>query len=158
MKSNNYIDRFEFISINGRYIYGYLCLLNVIEHRKYSSLPVELDELYNGFLYSDKLNEWHSKVELILPSFILGTNEEIAEYISIDTVRRIKEYYEKQSLFFVEMIENLFWLGISNLYVGFNSENSLEYLDLIIISMNNHKIPLPDFEKIRHCLITDQEG
>lgn len=158
MNSNNNIDRFEFISINGRFIYGYLCLLNTIEHCKYSSLPNELDALYNEFLYSDKLNEWHSKVEEILPSFILDTNGEIPEYFSIETVQRIKEYYKKQPPFLVDMIENLFYLGISNLYVGFNSENSLQYLNLILQTMADHLIPLPDFEKIRYCSIADQEG
>jgi hypothetical protein len=152
------INKFSSISIRGRFIYGYLCLINLIEYKKLISPPPELNELFQEFVYSDKLDEWHTKVEDILPSFILDIDEVKNEYFSIDIVYRIKEYYKQHPSFLVDMIEDLFWLGISNLYVAYSSENSLKYLKLLLEKMNKQYAPLPDFKKIEKCSITQRNG
>ena len=152
------IDKFSPISIRGRFIYGYLCLLNSIDHNKLIALPFELNELFQEFVSSNGLDEWHTKVEDVLPSFVLNVDEVNNEYFPLDVVDRVKEYYTRQPSFFVDMIENLFWLGISNLYVAYSSENSFKYLKLILEKMNEQSIPLPDFEKVKECSITQSDS
>lgn len=151
------INEFASISIRGRFIYGYLCLMNSIDYNKLIELPSELNALFQEFVSSDKLDEWHTKVEDILPSFILDIEKIEHSYFSMGDVERIKEYYKKQPSFFVDMIDDLFFLGISNLYVAYSSESSLKYLTLIFEKMNQQSVPLPDFEKVKKCSITKND-
>lgn len=152
------IDKFSLISIRGRFIYGYLCLMNSIDYNKLIPLPSELKELFQEFVSSDRLDEWHTKVEDILPSFVLDVDEVKNEYFPLDIVDRIKDYYKKQPTFFVDMIDDLFWVGISNLYVAYSSESSLKYLELLLGKMNEQFVPLPDFGKVEKCSITQRHG
>lgn len=58
----------------------------------------------------------------------------------------------RQPPFIVEVIGDLFYLGISNLYVSYESENSLKYLTSILRIMQMNNVNLPDFQVILDCL------
>lgn len=119
---------------------------------------MELNELFKEFISSDRLDIWHTKVEDILPSFILDVEVINNEYFPANIIEEIKCYYKKQPPFIVDIIENLFWLGISNLYSGYDSENSLKYLGLILEKMDEQSFALPDFEIIRGCSVNERHG
>lgn len=152
------VNLFSQISINGRFIYGYLCLNNAIKNSRSDELPFELEELCQEFVSTDKLDNWHTKVEDLLPSFLLDTVEIKGEFFHLDTIEKIKLYYQKQPLFIVNIIENLFWLGISNLYTSYRSDYSLKYLKIIIEKMNEYKLELPLFETIKNCSSSEKHG
>lgn len=158
MKNNVSANDFELISINGRFVYSYLCLDNAIKHNGHSILPIELYKLLAEFLSSKKLDEWHSRVEDILPSFVVDMEEVKSKALPTNVVKTIKEYYAKERPFIVDIIEDLLWLAVSNLSVGFDSDHSLKYLRLILAKMKEHSIPLPDFSKIEHCSISQNGG
>lgn len=152
------IQYFNDISIRGRFIYGYLCFRNSIQNSNSNVIPLELNQLFEEFVVSEKLDAWHTKVEDVLPSFILNVEQPTTEYFDNSVVNKIKQYYCEQPPFIAEIIENLFWLGISNLYVAYSSENSLKYLKAILEIMDSESLPLPDFGVIERCSASQRHG
>ncbi len=151
-------NKFDSISISGRYIYAYLCLLNAIKEQKLEPLPDELEDLIHEFVSSNLLDVWHGKVENILPSFILDDDNHENKHLSLKIVIKIKGYYIRQPAFLVSIIDDLFWLGISNLYSSYKSEISFSYVIGIIETMNKEKISLPSFNKIENCSVEERKG
>lgn len=148
------INSFNAISIRGRYIYGYLCLLELINNKKIEPLPIELKNLIYEFVSSNQLDIWHSKVEVIVPSFILGTTD-IEEDLSVSN---ITSYYKKQPDFFNVVLEELFWIGISNLYGSFDNKISLQYLSTIFDILKKENISLPNYKIVEQCSVTQDRG
>jgi hypothetical protein len=148
------INNFNSISIRGRYIYGYLCLLESISNKKLEPLPNELRGLIYEFVSSNQLDIWHSKIEVIMPSSILE-----ARSIENDlSVSNIIAYYKKQPNFFNILLEELFWIGISNLYGKFDNKISLQYLSAIFDILKQENIPLPDYKIVERCSVTQDRG
>jgi hypothetical protein len=152
------INSFSNISIRGRFIYGCLCLNRIIYFQKLSKLPEELDNLLHEFLTSDKLDDWQFKVNDILPSFLLETNKIDNEYFTQEVVLKVKNYYISQPDYFVDFVDNLFFIGLSNLYIDFNTEYTLSYLKLLLQTMEKYVVPLPDSKLIVECSIEQRHG
>ena len=149
-------NKFDSISIRGRYTYGYLCLLNALKEQELEPLPDELKDLIHEFVSSNQLDIWHSKVEDILPSFLIDNDNKKINLLSLKVVMKVKEYYIRQPVFLVSIIEDLFWLGITHLYCAYKSEESLSYLAGIFEQMNKEKITLPNFNKIKDCSVEER--
>jgi hypothetical protein len=152
------LENFSSISTRGRFIYGYLCIREAIKHCELSVLPLELDELFHEFVSSDRLDVWHEKVEDILPSWIIDSDRVDSKVFSIDVVTRIMSYYRLQPKFLVDMIDKLFWMGIANLYVAFNSEKTFKELASIVRIMEENSVPLPEFDKVKNCSANQRGG
>ncbi|WBX75074.1 hypothetical protein PG911_10435 [Tenacibaculum ovolyticum] len=154
------INNFNSISISGRYIYGYLCLLNSIKNKQEEKLPNELDVLLKEFVESNELDGWHEKIEEVLPSVIMQKDYEIGYYEVIDSsfYDVLKEYYEKLSDETLKIIDDLFTIGFSNLYGEFDSSESMEYLKNIIDLMSENNLKLPDFNIVENCSVTQRNG
>jgi hypothetical protein len=148
------INRFNSISIRGRYIYGYLCLLEALNNKQLEPLPVELRNLIYEFVSSNQLDIWHSKVEVIVPSYILDTIDIEEDFL----MSNIFLYYKKQPEFFNIILEELFWIGISNLYGSFDNEISLQYLSTIFDILKKENIHFPNFEIVEHCSVLQDRG
>lgn len=152
------VNHFSSISIRGRFTYGCLCLYRLIYFQRIPKLPVELDILLHEFISTEQLDDWQHKVNDILPSFILETDEIENEYFTNEVIVKVKKYYLNQPDFFVEFLENLFFVGLSNLYIEFNSEYSLSYLKLLLQTMEKYAVPLPDSNLISNCSIEQHHG
>lgn len=152
-------DMFEPISINGRFIYGYLCVRNAIAAKGLSLLPSTLDQLFHDFVLLTSLDEWQSKVDEILPSYLLD-DERVKQmgYFEAAETEKIRTYYINQPAFLTELIDELLWIGLANLYGGYNSKFTMGYLKRILLIMTNNSIPLPYFDLIKHCLVSKDKG
>ena len=92
MTKNELISYFDNISINGRYVYSYLCLRSAInESGLTEEIPEFLNNVLNEFVESDRLDLWQEKVDELLPSYILDTNhnEESFEFVDYHIIIQI---------------------------------------------------------------------
>lgn len=158
--NDSFLNKFHTLSIRGRYIYGYLCLQNVIELKHLDEVPEELDNVIREFLPTDRLDLWHEKAEELLPSVILNNENarEFYEYNSYDSVLKLKQYYEVQPQIICDIVEELIWLGISNLYGGFDTDISFGHLKVIIDLLVKCQIDLPDFNIVKTCSVVERNG
>lgn len=152
----NIITDFQRISITGRYIYAYLCIKRAIAHEKIPALPIVLDDLLRLYVFSNQLDDWQAEAQEMMPGFILDEQIGLADYkmISVDIISELKLYYTR-SVLINEIIENTYWVGISNLYGKFKSEISMPYLINILSLMTDNNIALPSFEKVKDCPIEE---
>lgn len=153
-------NNFESISITGRYIYGYLCLINFLKDTNDIYLPSELDMLIKEFVESETLDEWQEKIEETLPSFIFENDYESGyyEFIDEDFYILLKEYYSTINPSSSMIIENLILLGFSNLYGGFDSSISMKYLKNIINILILNNSQLPNVKIIERCSVKQRNG
>ncbi|WP_423735444.1 hypothetical protein [Chitinophaga caseinilytica] len=154
------MEKFHSLSITGRYIYGYLCLMHVIEHGNVMPLPESLGIVLKEFVESEKLDKWQDEAESYLPSNILEERIDIKPFKSILKERReeLALYYLSQKEPFTKVLEALIWLGISNLYVGFDTSITFTYIETIVRLLLDYGIALPDFEKVETCHVTQKGG
>jgi hypothetical protein len=150
---------FHQISIRGRYVYCYLCLKNTINNKSLEDIPEFLDVILRTFTMSSRLDDWQGEVDEVMTSIILDVQNAESYYklISNQQVLELRKYYLKNMLV-ADMIENLIWLGISNLYGGFNSSNTFQYVKKTMNLMNDNRIELPDFSVISSCSVNDRGG
>jgi hypothetical protein len=153
------IDKFHQISIRGRYLYCYLCLRNVIISESFEEIPEFLNVILKNYTATSRLDTWQDSIDEVLPSVILNQENGINHYklISYEQVLDLRRYYSKNELV-TDVIENLIWLGISTLYVGFNSNTTFGYVKDVIGLMNAHKIDLPDFSIISSFSVNERGG
>jgi hypothetical protein len=152
------ITKFHRISITGRYIYGYLCLKQFILFEKLTPTPSALDGILCEFVRSNRLDVWHSKAEEVLPSNVLKEDSAINNLMTDSDFEPIKEYYKCQPEDIITIYDELIWLGISNLYGRFDTDNSIRYLESIINILIEKKVELPPFFKVEKCSVTERKG
>lgn len=156
----NRIEDFNKISISGRYIYGYKCLLSVVDQREKVKILGSLDDILKEFVSTNRLDKWHEKAEEIPPSVIL--NEKLGvdyyEFIEYSMVLELREYYKFQCDDYLFILENLINIGVVNLYGAFSSEISLAPLKRIVERMTHSNRSLPKFESIENCSVTERKG
>ena len=161
MTKNELISYFDNISINGRYVYSYLCLRSAInESGLTEEIPEFLNNVLNEFVESDRLDLWQEKVDELLPSYILDTNhnEESFEFVDYHIIIQIREYYQKHQQIIIDIFENIFNMGLANLYGGFNSNITMPYLIDIISDLNLFKIKLPVLKTVKDCSVDEHHG
>lgn len=147
------MNEFSNITIYGKFIYAYLCMETLIKHKKLSEVPPEIYDLCNEFLMSEMLDMWQSKAEEILPSYIIDVDIVKSGHYSKNTIAKIKKYYISQPQLVSDILEDLLWIGISNIYVAYNPENSLKYLRKVINALKDKSIPLPPLRVIENCTV-----
>jgi hypothetical protein len=154
------ITNFNKVSISGRYIYGYLCLLGSLDYYNEPKLPNQIDLLLKEFVQTDVLEVWHENIEELLPSIILQKdfNSGYFEVIDNNLYDVVRDFYLGLRKVSLEILNNLFALGFSNLYGAFDSSDSMEYLENIIILMKDNEIELPSFEIIKNCSVKQRNG
>ena len=150
-------DFFKDISIRGRYIYGLLCLQSVQDHIEANPLPLLLKDILYEFVESNELDIWHSKIESYIPSFVFY------DYPSTDSIDQsinpeVLSYYLIASKVLLEALENLIWLGVSNLYTSFDSNLSMERLKDLTDLLWVNEIELPDPNRVSDCSIMEDHG
>ena len=153
------IDKFHQISIRGRYLYCYLCLRNVIISKSLEEIPEFLSVILKNYTATSRLDTWQDSIDEVRPSIILNKENDPKHYtlISYEQVLDLRRYYSKNELV-KDVIENLIWLGISTLYVGFNSNTTFEYVEDVIGLMNAYKIDLPNFSIISSYSVNERGG
>lgn len=153
-------EDFESISITGRYIYGYLCLIIYLKEKSDIFLPSKLNVLIKEFVKKNDLEKWHEKAEEILPSFIFENEFKTGcyEFIDDEFYFELKRYYSSIDANSLGLIENLLLLGSSNLYGAFESDITMKYLLNIIEIIKNNKYNLPDINVVLGCLVTQKGG
>lgn len=156
MENNFFIN----ISINGRYIYGYLCLRTFLNNKNLPHLPERLEKDVEEFVSSDRLDIWHENIEEVLPSIILKNDFNTGYYEIIDNkyYDELREYFNKIGYDACNLIENLLCIGISNLYGSFDSSVSIKYLDNIITLLNNSNVTLVNSEQVSTLKIEERNG
>lgn len=154
------ISDFENISIRGRYIYGYLCLIRYISEKKFQTLPNKLLNDIEDFVSSGQLDSWHESIEEVLPTIILNNTYESGYYeiIEYNYYIELLEYYTSLNNECLTLIDNLLYIGINNLYGQFKSELTLNYLEDIIIIMKKNQIELPQVNHIFSLTIDQKNG
>ena len=148
-------DIFHSASISGRYIYGYFCLMSVIKAFRAETMPKDLNNILKEFVETDRLDEWHDKAELFLPSKILGVQS--GNQISASKLDIVR-YYRTQPAIVRNVTEELFWLGMSNIHGKFDSDITFVHLVEIIELLRKHKISLPDIEVLKDYPVTQRNG
>jgi len=153
------MEDFHQISITGRYIYCYLCLRNAAKSKGLENIPGFLDAILKTFTSSSRLDDWQSEVDEVRPSIVLDKEKDRNYYKlnSYEQVSELRNYYLKNTLV-ADIVENLIWLGISQLYVGFNSDSSFEYVQDIIDLLKDNKVELPNFSIISNCSVNVSNG
>jgi len=153
------LNEFHRISINGRYIYCYLCLNNAIVAKNLEDIPEFLDTILKTFPASSRLDDWQSEADEVMPSRLFEPQIDKTHYnaISQEQILTLKEYYQKNELAAI-LVETLLWLGISNLYGGFNSNITFKELESVIETMNDNKITLPDFSIVSSLSVDENSG
>ncbi|RFZ95135.1 hypothetical protein D0C36_06300 [Mucilaginibacter conchicola] len=153
------IDKFHQISINGRYIYCYLCLRKTVESRSLPDIPKVLDFILKDFTNSSRLDVWQDSANEVLPSWILDQEKNADNYkaISYEHALVLRRYYSESQLL-TDVIENLIWLGMSNLYGRFDSKITFEYVKDIIELMTANNIQLPEFSVVSSHSVDENRG
>jgi len=153
------MEDFHKISIRGRYIYCYLCLRNIINIKGLEDIPEFVNTILRSFTSSSRLDEWQSEVDEVMPSIVLDEKNDETYYklISYEQILGLRRYYLENKLV-ADTIENLIWLGISNLYGGFKSSDTFQYVKKTINLVNDNRIELPDFSVISSCSVNDRGG
>lgn len=138
------------LSIRGRYFYSIKCLENAIGQSIDESLPKEIREVLLEFLKTARMDDWQEKAEDILPS-VLRNVEEFRNSEKKDDIHlnNIKKFYTNQSKLNIEIIENLIWLGMANIYTSYDSALSMKYLEQIIEKLKETNIELPNVEHFK---------
>ena len=157
---DNFINKFHSISITGRYIYGYLCLLQVIKAKQLKPLPIELEKIIIQFVSTNSFDLWQEEVDLFIPSRVIDENNDLSanDILPEEIKLNLKKYYLSQPKILIDIIESVIWLGMSNLYGEFKSEITLPYITDIIKLLINENIELPDFNLINKCSISQRKG
>ncbi|SHE56156.1 hypothetical protein [Chryseobacterium takakiae] len=151
---------FNNISINGRYIYGYKCLLEFLKNKDLPRLPVRLEKDIEEFVSSNTLEFWHENIEEVLPTIILNNTYDSGYYeiIEYNYYIELLEYYTGLNNECLTLIDNLLYIGINNLYGQFKSELTLNYLEDIILIMKRNQIELPQINHIFSLTIDQKNG
>jgi hypothetical protein len=154
------INKFHDISINGRFIYGYLCLRKAIDKTGAEHLPDILLEMIYEFVSSNNLDSWQQRADEVLPSTVMDeiNGEDYYKFLNMETVIVYRKYYKNQPILIKELIEELLTLGMANLYCGFDSNITYPHVEEIIKLMEDHKIQLPEFSIIEHCSVGERHG
>jgi hypothetical protein len=154
------MNKFSNITIRGRYIYGYLCISNMIPKYNLPSLPDKLNQTIKTFTISVELDEWLLFAEEVIPSTVLENynNEKYFEHFLISDIIELREYYVLIPDQLLNIIEELIRLGISNIFAAYNSEDSMPHIMKIIEIMNTSNTDLPNFEIISDCIIKNGDG
>lgn len=67
-------------------------------------------------------------------------------------------YYKTQPKIIIDLIENLIWLGMSNLYGAFDTNISLAYLNNIIELLSVYNVDLPSALFLSQYPVEDEGG
>ena len=112
-----YKNKFNEISINGRYIYIYICLILYLRKNNLPDLPISLEDDLEEFVSSNLLDDWQAKIEEVIPSFILANeySSQFFEYILEEDYIKLKNYYNNIDSKANKIIENIIWIGASNI-------------------------------------------
>ncbi|WP_156173313.1 hypothetical protein [Chryseobacterium gallinarum] len=153
-------DFFNNISINGRYIYGYLCLNSFFSSKNTPDLPESLKKDIEEFVSSDRLDIWHENIEEVLPSIIINNSFNSGYYEIIDEkyYNDLREYYTNIGSDSCNLIENLLNIGASNLFGAFDSTISIKYLNNIISILKDNNVYLPDPERVAALNVEEKNG
>lgn len=147
---------FNEISIRGRYIYCFLCLKSIIKYKALEVLPQNLERSIIFFTNARHLDLWQEQIDEIKPKRIDSIKK--VTFFSDKEFEEIKEYYKRQPNCILDSIETLFELGTSNLYGGFNSSITMEYLDDMLTVLEKLNIPFPPFHLIKNFPVMEEHG
>ena len=137
---------FDSVSIRGRYLYGYCCLLNVIKQLGISPIYKPLDLALRNFIENDRLDYWEDVIVEFMPSDVLDLDFPLTQSVVLpaNNSSELISYYAAQPIIILNIIEQLVWLGISNLYGAFDSKWTLSQILEIVKYVKENDIAFPD--------------
>jgi hypothetical protein len=137
------IGIFHTVSISGRYVYGYLCLIALMRHQGLEPMPALLDNKLREYVESDSLDVWEDDIEQLL-------NE--------DDANSFAPYFRSQPQLFQDVLEDLIELGRGNLYGGFSSKFTFTYIKSIIELLQKNNIKLLDIKIVGQFPLSERHG
>ncbi|WP_259016787.1 hypothetical protein [Emticicia fluvialis] len=153
---------FKRISIRGRVAFSIVCLENSIKHFQLSELEWDflLKLLWN--YTSINMGTWHYQVAECIPRGVLNDTDDLSDldFLSETQFWSLNQLYKKCNNELLEIIDLIFFIGISDLYSSIEnySPQTIEYLQEILLIMNKHKIPLPPVNMFYQFSITEYNG
>jgi hypothetical protein len=161
------IKMFKEISTRGRVAFAICCLENVIKKQNLvqndESEKTILQQLWH--FTTDNIALWELQVRELIPYVIMeDVSYEIKDFdfFSLKFHNKLQTYYKKCYPYLLEIINLIYELGRTNLYVAINSEKlkevSLPHLQDIIDLMEKNDIQLPDIGLFKKISITENYG
>jgi hypothetical protein len=157
------MEVFKNLSIRARVAYGICCLEEAIKY--YCLLESDWDFMMNLlWTYTNKnIGKWHEIMAECSPDSVL---EELSYQdkgiinISIKEYEELRFLYSKSNKVCDSIINLIFEIGTRDLYSSIvnGSPDTIEYLQEIIILMQQNNIPLPDIEIFKKFPITENHG
>jgi len=154
------IELLHSVSIRGRYFYGYCCLLNTIQKYKLEPIYKPLDIILKSFVETDQLDDWQGRVDEFMPSRILEVDFPLIHCVASTDKKSngLIKYYSEQPFVVLNIIEELIWLGISNLYGGFDSKHTFPYIKQIVKYLEEENIDLPNEGILKIFPVSEDRG
>lgn len=164
------LQHFHAISITGRYVYGHLCLNNLLDHFKCEPLPKFLGEHLRSFLTAAYLDEYFNVSYYLYGQEVFSTDniersgpvesgtDDTEHYVPEMILQELRRYSEICPETVSLVIDNLMWIGIANIYGGYRSEYTLPYLVSIVQTLEEEQVPLPDFKIVAQMSASDNNG
>lgn len=155
------------ISTRGRMAFSLSCLENAV---KYQNLKINddcekllLQQLWH--FTSDNIGLWDIQVGELIPYVV---SEEIDysikdyNYFSRKVHDRLQDYYKRCDKYFLEIIDLIYELGKTNIFIVINNtdlkEASLPFLQEIINLMIENNIPLPNTKLFEKFSVSENYG
>lgn len=123
-------------------------------------LPISLENDLEEFVSSNLLDDWQAKIEEIIPSFILANvySSRYFEYTTEENYIKLRSYYNCLDSNATTIIENIIWIGASNIYSNFDSNLSMEYFLKAIDIILGSNISLPEVSIVESLNISQDGG
>jgi hypothetical protein len=154
---------FRNISIRGRVAYGICCLENAIRHYNLEHLDWSfiLELLWS---YTDQnIGRWHEFMSECSADSILEELEfekKGIRNISFFEYQKLRDLYLKSNPIINQIINTIVDIGTYDLYASIvnNSPKTIEYIDELIVLMDQNNILLPDIIFFQKFTINENEG
>lgn len=160
-------DEMREISARGRVAYAICCLENILN---FKNAP-QRDEVEKTLLQqlwhftTDNMALWQHQVGEMIPFVVNDENQynnNDFEFLSYSFFNRLREYYKGCDKVILVVINLIYELGTTNLYVPIDNdklrESTLENVQKIIDLMEQNQIPLPEINLFKAFPITENKG
>ena len=159
---------FKEISTRGRVAFAICCLENAMKRQNlFQNDEAEktiLQQLWH--FTADNMALWELQIGDLIPFVVMDDISyeyiEDFEFFSPVICRKFQNYYKKGNKYTLDIIDLIYNLGRTNLFVVINNEKlkeaSLPYLQNIIDIMIENEIPFPDINLFKKFPITENKG
>lgn len=161
-------NEFKEISTRGRVAFAICCLENAMKKQNLfqndESEKTILQQLWH--FTTDNMALWELQIGDLIPFVVMNDISyeyvEDFEFFSPTICRKFQRYYEKCQKYTLDIIDLIYDLGRTNLFVTINNdelkEASFPYLQKIINLMIENHISMPNIDLFKKFPITENNG